>query len=531
MALRERDGVVSGRRPAFADRSKASYLRQLGRRATATWPRTVVSGFVATRLVYFALGVRFDVTPVRLSVMQLLDPELLRHDLLGSVWYLHSQPPLYNLVVGAYLHLPTALARVVGPVVAAGLGLALVYSIFRLLAELGISERGAAIAALAFAATPASILWENLFFYTYFVAAGLVASAALLLHHQRTGRAGALFGFFALLGAVALTRASYHLVWLVAVAAFVFVISPGGRRRVLIAAVLPVLLVAGWYVKNAVVFGNFSSSSWLGLNMAHATFSWMNTYELRELVDRGVTSDLVLVQPFSPKSAYVPRFTTVDHWGVKAVDQRYKSTRTWGLWAGNFNNIVYLRIEPQYRDDVWRFIRAEPGKYAHLVTAAGRFAFLPADHAIVLEANARHIRPLVWSFDRLVNGSPTKYRFGIPSARPRHAVDGRYPRPSDVGWFLLGGYVMVLVGGPVLSRRRRRAGDPAGARTILYLWAMTAYIVVVGIILETGENNRLRFEADPMAFVLGVVMVAELVRWRASRAAGDPVPVDAPPEP
>lgn len=518
------------RGPATGHGRGVRTIRGLARSATATWPRTLATGFAATRVAYFAMGVRFDDTPVRLSVMQLLDPHLLRHDLVGSVWYLHAQPPLYNLVAGAYLHLPGWLRSPVATLSGLGLGLAVAFSIYHLLTELGCTEKTGAITALAFAASPATVLWENVFFYTYFVAAALVGSAALLLRYRRTGRPAPLVGFAALIAAAALTRSTYHLVWVVAVVAFVVASSPGTRRRVLAASAVPLVLVGGWYVKNLAYFDSFSSSSWLGMNLAHATFRWMDRYELHELVDRDVTSELVLIQPFSPKQRYSPRFVEVEHTGIAALDQRSKSTTTWGLWAGNYNNLVYLRISPKYQDDVWRFIQAEPARYAQIVAAAGRFAFLPPDDHLLVDANARHIRPLVWLVDRVALGSPTEYRFTVPDGQPFTGVTGAYPRPSDVAWILLAGYLMVLVGGPVLAWRRRRT-DGAGALTIAYLWGLTAFTTVTGIFLETGENSRLRFEADPMALVLGVLIVVEVVRGRRARASrvatGDDAPTPA----
>ena len=46
------------------------------------------------------------------SSWQLVDPELLRHQLFSSVWFEHTQPPLFDLFVGVVLRwspLPTAL--------------------------------------------------------------------------------------------------------------------------------------------------------------------------------------------------------------------------------------------------------------------------------------------------------------------------------------------------------------------------------------------------------------------------------------
>lgn len=58
--------------------------------------------FAVSRLGYYLLGVRFDARPV-LHYYQFVDPELLKHRLVESLFYLHIQPPGWNLYIGAVL--------------------------------------------------------------------------------------------------------------------------------------------------------------------------------------------------------------------------------------------------------------------------------------------------------------------------------------------------------------------------------------------------------------------------------------------
>src|SRR5438477_6896176 len=62
----------------------------------------VIVAFAISRVIYFWLGVRFDMTPLA-SFDQILDPLLLRERLAESLWYLHSQPPAFNLYLGLVL--------------------------------------------------------------------------------------------------------------------------------------------------------------------------------------------------------------------------------------------------------------------------------------------------------------------------------------------------------------------------------------------------------------------------------------------
>ena len=61
---------------------------------------------VASLVVHF-LGPSFKINVD--DLLQVLDPTLLTHHLLGSLWNLHEQPPLFNLGIGILLRLPSGL--------------------------------------------------------------------------------------------------------------------------------------------------------------------------------------------------------------------------------------------------------------------------------------------------------------------------------------------------------------------------------------------------------------------------------------
>ena len=70
-------------------------------RSPYTW---TIAAFVLSRAVYFAAGVRFDAQPLE-HFFQFLDPELMKHRLLESLYYMHTQPPGFNLMVGLVVKL------------------------------------------------------------------------------------------------------------------------------------------------------------------------------------------------------------------------------------------------------------------------------------------------------------------------------------------------------------------------------------------------------------------------------------------
>jgi len=83
------------------EQSRSSSAQRLNSRSAYT---LLLALFVVSRIVYYLLGVRFDARPI-LNFFQFIDPELLKHRLLESLYYLHVQPPGFNLYTGIVLKL------------------------------------------------------------------------------------------------------------------------------------------------------------------------------------------------------------------------------------------------------------------------------------------------------------------------------------------------------------------------------------------------------------------------------------------
>ena len=135
--------------------------------------------FAAVHLFYYALGIRFDDTSLA-WYWQYLDPQLLKDKLLESVFYMHSQPPLFNLFLGAVLKISGGDGRYIFQGVYLAAGLTLYLSLFWLQLKLGVSRSVAFAVSTAFLLSPSFVLYEHWLFYTFPVAALLTLSAFLL---------------------------------------------------------------------------------------------------------------------------------------------------------------------------------------------------------------------------------------------------------------------------------------------------------------------------------------------------------------
>jgi len=479
--------------------------------------------FAVSRVCYAIAGVRFYATESLKTFMQFIDVRLLQDDLSSSVWNFHAQPPLFNLFAGMVVHLPGSEGAWF-QIMYLAMGAVLTLSMFVLMRELGVSVGLAFVATALFVVLPVTVLYENFLSYTYPVAVLLLASGVFLVRYLRSRRA--LYGvlLFATLAALVLTRSTYHLAWLVAVAAGVLLLARPRCRRVLVLLLIPVAVAAFWYGKNWVQFGTTTSSSWVGMNLAKATLQQASRRDVEELVRRGDLSPQALIPPFSPPEAYPPLPRPA---GVPVLDELRKTGR-----EANYNHKVYVRVSHQYFEDSIQFIRTQPADYARVLANSVRFFWLPgSDYTLD--------RAPIDGLDRFLNRFLFLQPHGYFSNEQRGfaaPVSAYAPGLGQMAW----GAVLVYVAAWLFAVYaawailRSRNIDRPRAATIAFLGLTVLYVTVLSNAVELGENNRFRFETDAVMWVLFVVLLTRLVgiaaaRWRRgtpdSRATAERAPV------
>ena len=130
-------------------------------RLTQSWPLRLTATFAVVHALYYLAGVRFIDTTL-IEVMHFIDVELLKTRLFESLFYLHIQPPLFNLFAGLVLKI-TPDSPWLFQAVFLACGLTLYLNVFSLQVKLGVNEGLAACLATAFMASPSFILWEHFF--------------------------------------------------------------------------------------------------------------------------------------------------------------------------------------------------------------------------------------------------------------------------------------------------------------------------------------------------------------------------------
>ena len=468
----------------------------------------LVAVLIASRYIYWLVGVRFDSWALTNS-WQLLPQDLLRKDLVGSLWYLHSQPPLWNAVIGVTLHLPHADGLINIEFVVCTLALTVL--LFLTMLELAVPMPLAFATATFFAISPTTVIYENWMYYTYPVALLSVGAVWCFARFVRTKRVGYAAGVGTLLALLALTRASYHLFFVVVGAAAVVVATPKlTRRRVLVAVGIPVLVVGGLYVKNYIVFGEPTASSWLGMNLAHSLLG-NQPDAVRADVNRGKLSRLALTPPFIGINSYpFHRAPT----GVPALDRPEK-----GPGVNNYNNLAYIDVSRQYQKDAVEFIKRHPDLYARTIGDAFRTMFVPASDffGVVGKQNYTDLRGAL-DFENRLLGQRDEYRPPPPGELATTAA----PDARHIAWLLVFAYSATLLAAAVVAVRsiRRRRWSAPGA-TLVFVAFIVTFSMLASNMFELGENMRFRLETDPLVFAATAAMLARawtLVQQKAPAA-------------
>ncbi len=478
------------------------------------WPLvTVVAAFVLSRIGYYIAGVRFDASSLP-WFWQFIDPALLKANLGQSLWHLHSQPPAFNLFLGIVVNLFPGHETLVFAVCYLLLGLVFAVVLFQLLRSFGISDVLSAALAAIYIASPACVLYENWLFYTYPMTVLLLLAALFWHRFVSRGRFLDALVLFVAAATLAMTWSLFHLVWLLGLVLALVLFRRKDWRKVLAAAAVPVLIVVFWYGKNLAQTGEFTGSTWFGINFSKMTNSMLTVPERRALYDNGTISAVSMVPPFSNPEKYYSAVPKPGPTGIPVLDQELKPST-----IPNFNNTLFIAVSRQYGRDAFRILSARPAAYKRGLAESYLTYFLPASAYLFLDGNAGHISALDRFASIAFDG-----RFSYHSDHSLRQTDpGRYYLQSflNTGWFLILAYALVLVAGfffllrPSSFRLHPSAFIPHPS-SFFFLWFSAAWVTLVANAVEVGENNRFRFVTDPLVFALVTTLV---VNWLAQRRA------------
>jgi len=474
-------------------------------RRKALWPLlAVTAAFGISRIGYHVAGVRFDASSLP-WFWQFIDPALLKANLWQSLWYLHSQPPMFNLFLGIVLNLFPGHESAAFAVCYLLFGLIFAVTLFLLLRGFGASDVLSAVAAAVYVASPTVVLYENWLFYAYPVTVLLLLAALFWQRFVQGGRFRDALLVFVCAASLALTWSLFHVVWLLALAFALVLVRRQDWRKVLAAGAVPVLIVGSWYGKNLVQFGQFTGSTWFGMNFSRMTNNALTKQERQALYYNGAVSAVSFYQPFRIPATYYGAVAKPQPTGIPVLDQEIKPSG-----SPNFNNAVFIAVSRQFGDDALRILGAYPAAYLRSLLESYLLAFQPASVNPYLDANIAYISGLVRIESMAVDG-----RFGHRTASETEPLRNWLHRVTAVGWFLILAYAFVLVVALILLFRP--SSLLPSLSSLFFLWFNVAWMTFVSNALEVSENNRFRFTTDPLVLTCLVAVTAACVEGLSSR--------------
>jgi hypothetical protein len=465
-------------------------MTQAARQTRRAWPVIgLIGAYVISRAAFYIAGAHFDLRPLDTS-WQILDPVLLYHNLLQSLFFMPGQPPLYNLMLGGVFKAgghDTALLREIFRGLYSVMALLAVLLLYALMRRLAVNRGLAFVVALIFLLTPALVLYELMPYYTVPALALLAAIAWLFNACLRAFTWARALALFVAMTVLIYVRSMFQMEWFIVLVAFCVLVLPGHRRQVLTAAAVPLLIIIALYAKNAAITGHFATSDWLGMSLSKLTTDQLPHAERRRLIAAGKLSPIAGKPPFGAPDVYPRIFARTASTGIPVLDKARKSTG-----HINFNALAYAKVSEQALADDLATIKIHPKVYLNAVGMAWLEFWRPSGDYPFVADNRNAIDSYSRAFSAVLAGQP---------AYPKSP--GFDLHLDQVGILIAIGYLLTVGFGVFIIVRcigRRRVS--ACEATLIFLWLNIMYVSVIGNALEVDENQRFRFLVNPFIATL-----------------------------
>lgn len=485
-------------------------------------PRRLFGAAALLWLVAVALAeiAGFDAT-IPWTHFQILDRVVLRDHPFGALWMLHQQPPVLNallalcLRVGDWLHV--APEHVLQSVYLA-LGLAAVLLFTDLVLRVTRSRGLALFGALAMVADPSFHYFSHLGWYPFLVRTEVVLSAWSFVRALQTAKRSHVALALAAFLSLVLTRTLFHPLWPLGAAALLLVAlrvlhgpRAGAPRRYAPLAAAFVGLMALWPLKNQAVFGVFTYSTITGVNLARVTTLGRTTWA--EYFNHGVVPPEVEAKVESYRERYGDELAY-----LVGSPEKHDGSRNW-------NHLILLEESPKLAREGIRWRLENPSTWAFVAAMQYLMWARPAIEqpyrgdllgppSPVYQAYASAYRALLF----------TNVRPWIERATPsldlhRRMVLKATGEPLRYTLFGLLWFPAIALASTVGCFGRGRMRSIEGWTTLFALYA-GSWTLVVPVLTDGIEANRMRFSTSALFTLLVLLLAARAGRWlRARRAA------------
>lgn len=466
----------------------------------------IVFIFILSRIIFYYKGGSFLATPIAFA-KQYLDPVLLQNDLLRSLFYLHSQPPLFNFFLGTILKL-SPIPEITYDFIFKIIGLLIPLIFYGIFIRLGINRLAAFIATIIFMFNPTLILYENLLYYTHVEAFLILLSIFFLLYWVNEKQFIYLLLFWISMLCLGMIRSLFHPVFFLIIAVFGFVYLRSAykvqrlARDFFLTSFIVLIPMFSLCVKNLCLYNFFGTSSWAGMSL------WIkiNGYapeKLEEFHKSGLISQQAVnagLETFQPirnligenKLDNIPCHHPADC-------NEFRSSG-----KPNYNHSGYVSLSKQLWKDAKSLIVYDPSLSAFYTLGS---------YSLMLWHSSDSVTALFTNNMEVVDKVERLYRYlyfgflGVVDKRSTQSV--WWMRTIVISAIFLLFYASTLIN----LFRRDNSISPALITTCLFCLIIHAYTLVISSLIEFGENNRFRYPVDAAFLVL---VAGNIVVWGKS---------------
>lgn len=464
----------------------------------------IVLVFILSRVIFSLKGGSFLATPLSFA-KQYLDPVLLENDLLRSLFYLHSQPPLFNFFLGVILKI-SPIPAISYELLFKTAGALIPLIFYGILTSLGINSFVALMATIIFMLNPTLILYENLLYYTYVEALFVLLSIFFLMYWGIKKRFIYLFLFWMSLLCLGMIRSLFHpvffLITAVILSLYLRLTGKGKRlaRNFFLSSFIVLIPMFSLCVKNFCLYGIFGTSSWAGMSL------WIkaNGYgpeKLEQLYHSGIISRQAVL-------AGLETFQSIHHFfgenNLKHIPCHHPADCNEWRSSGypNYNHSGYVYLSKQLWKDAVSLILYNPTLFAF---------YTAGSYSLMLWHSSDSVHALFMNNMQIVEKIENFYRFlyfGFLGVESKQSTQSMWWMRTIV----ISAVFLLFYASTVINLFRNGNSTPSTLLTVcLFCFLIHTYTLCISSLIEFGENNRFRFPVDAAFLVL---IAGNIISWK-----------------
>jgi len=419
----------------------------------------------------------------------------LQNNLISSVWYLHSQPPLHNLYFGILIKLfypHQLLVLQIISIVLGGIMISMLFYIIQYFIKLQVL-RGAAALIIFF--NPAILLYGNYLMYT-FNSAFLVISAVFLLVYYINNRSNnaPLYLFALNINLLILYRSSFHIIFLFVSLIYLFIFITKNKKHLMICLLISILSV-GWCLKNYALYGFFGTSSWFGLNIYKFITTDVSRKQRLKIRD---TLNLPAVVK-NNNHFYTEDIEIYRSYGYN------KLSDIPSLNENNFHNINIPDISRIHGESGFKIIKLLPLHYIRNSITAFTIFNRPSFNYPHLESNKKKIPMFIKLYNNIcfADNYILKKMFKLDYY------------PASMLLFVISVIILIkFTLKNVFQRWQQLSNNRDRNAALVFLLILIIYYSAVSCLFEIGENDRFRFSIEPFIYIVIAIVVEKFCNRR-----------------